>query len=919
MPLVLDPIQSGYNLSKINDNFQRIEDTWDEKLDRIAPAAMEAQLDMNSNRVINHPNARIGDPLNTRDLVLVEDITQLGSFDGVIPTVDSYVGDGSRISFPFSSIVTDVRAVGVYIGGLRQEPITDYTLIGNNVVFVTAPASAAPIDIYAYNPVILENGAPVYAEPFHDTFTGDGLTDTFSIPASGAGTLEAMCYIDGIKQNPFTDYESINGVTTFTVAPTVGSQIDITIWAPFSVNADNSVVTADGSDFGRDLSERFTDTVNVKDFGVIGDGVADDSAAFLLALASSEKLKISRGTTVRIVNTTVNIPSNASFYGGGKIILDNSPLQALMTSNTSTTLGVDMVIGGFNVEFTSTVGFTEGDYVHFDNLKPRWNLNPGGAFDYEEVTKPWIMETYGAEVKRILRITGNTVEFDTPFSIYYDDATTTITQVDVVENITFEDIEIEYVNSTYPCAHFRGCPSLRMENVRMNLGFLSEFVNDSEFNNCKVTPTTNVGNELTSVQFFSGKRNKITNNTIVHVDGDAGLLIYRNSTDNIIQGNVISSTDDQFPHGILMYDICNRNVVDGNTIRGGNNGISVYGYCRGSVISNNAITINYLRTGNRWFSRGIYLNCTADVVVDSNTISSASHPDYNYNFLGIDLSGVTGSSVTDNNLTNCIVYGAPKVRFQGYANAEEKGVEYTAISGNTMRSYMTRASAFEQNVIDQAAVVDPAYIANQNVSPALMGRYGIKLHHPEKGVIVTNNTMVGWNCAIFFEELDGTDTERMVKGNNFQDCGIGILFGNDSKSPATSTVNLGISDNTFYDVYNAVGVFYFAGTSITQNSFHTCHNLVNYIGTSTAWKGHGFSATAFNDNTYKKYYNIFINGETHNILNSNVAKLPDGSKIRFENNYLSPVDREYLLSGNDVPNEALPVTKIRRNVSEFQE
>lgn len=56
MPLDLENIQSGYNLTAINENFQRIEDTWDEKLDRLSSSQgnqMEQDLDMNSNRILN--------------------------------------------------------------------------------------------------------------------------------------------------------------------------------------------------------------------------------------------------------------------------------------------------------------------------------------------------------------------------------------------------------------------------------------------------------------------------------------------------------------------------------------------------------------------------------------------------------------------------------------------------------------------------------------------------------------------------------------------------------------------------------------------------------------------------------------------------------------------------------------------------
>ena len=56
MPIQLENIQSGYNLSLINQNFQTIENTWDEKLDRIASSQgnqMDQDLDLNNNNLLN--------------------------------------------------------------------------------------------------------------------------------------------------------------------------------------------------------------------------------------------------------------------------------------------------------------------------------------------------------------------------------------------------------------------------------------------------------------------------------------------------------------------------------------------------------------------------------------------------------------------------------------------------------------------------------------------------------------------------------------------------------------------------------------------------------------------------------------------------------------------------------------------------
>lgn len=56
MPIELNDIRSGYNLAAINENFQRIENEWDEKLDRLTSTQgnqMEQALDMNGHPILN--------------------------------------------------------------------------------------------------------------------------------------------------------------------------------------------------------------------------------------------------------------------------------------------------------------------------------------------------------------------------------------------------------------------------------------------------------------------------------------------------------------------------------------------------------------------------------------------------------------------------------------------------------------------------------------------------------------------------------------------------------------------------------------------------------------------------------------------------------------------------------------------------
>lgn len=162
MPLDLENVQSGYNLAVINENFQRIEDSWDEKLDRVNSGSfynqMEQELDMNSNHVINSPA-----PTEETHLVRLKELNDLvfnSGATGVIPLVQPrQVGDGTTTVFaaPNSSVVS-AATMFISIDGVMQRPFTDYdVLAANQVTFTEAVPNLATIDITYFEPSVIEN------------------------------------------------------------------------------------------------------------------------------------------------------------------------------------------------------------------------------------------------------------------------------------------------------------------------------------------------------------------------------------------------------------------------------------------------------------------------------------------------------------------------------------------------------------------------------------------------------------------------------------------------------------------------------------------------------------------------------------------------------------------------------------------
>jgi hypothetical protein len=221
----------------------------------------------------------------------------------------------------------------------------------------------------------ISGGTEVFSPFLNWTFTGNGSTTTYSLPNATALLSAAyLVYIDGVVQapvnytiasgNPLTivfstaipngsqvvivcmgsasqgtlDGVTINGATintatinnltaTGTLALPAGSVTSTMILNGTIVDADINAaaaiatsklapVTATGSTTARSLPNRFADVVNVKDFGAIGNGVADDTAAIQAAVNSTSpfgEVFFPEGTYK--ISSTITLPSSSGLSG----------------------------------------------------------------------------------------------------------------------------------------------------------------------------------------------------------------------------------------------------------------------------------------------------------------------------------------------------------------------------------------------------------------------------------------------------------------------------------------------------------------------------------------------------------------------------------------------------------------------------
>ena len=170
------------------------------------------------------------------------------------------------------------------------------------------------------------------------SYTGDGSTVAYSLTANPQSESNVSIYVDGVYQNKTTF--SLSGTTvTFSEAPPLNSAIEIV----YPTNTDTlngsvaSAITYNQGGTGaqdRTLTSKLQDFVSVKDFGAVGDGVADDTAAIQAALTNAfnnggGNVFVPSGEY--ITTSPLIIRSNVSFFGEGaaSIIHNKQPVYTV--------------------------------------------------------------------------------------------------------------------------------------------------------------------------------------------------------------------------------------------------------------------------------------------------------------------------------------------------------------------------------------------------------------------------------------------------------------------------------------------------------------------------------------------------------------------------------------------------------------
>lgn len=187
-------------------------------------------------------------------------------------TPDSFTATGSSAEFTLTRAPGTASNLLVWVGGVRQRPITDYTVAGTTLTIISMPTAGQKVDTLAVASVLPVAGV------------GSGSIDADKLASNAVTTVKVN---DGAITNPKLGAGAVDNAKVATPGnETLGIASSKLTFTP----------TAGG--YIRSVQTRLREIVDARDFGVKADGATNDTTALLAAIAAAKDVVLPAGNLV---------------------------------------------------------------------------------------------------------------------------------------------------------------------------------------------------------------------------------------------------------------------------------------------------------------------------------------------------------------------------------------------------------------------------------------------------------------------------------------------------------------------------------------------------------------------------------------------------------------------------------------------
>ena len=650
----INTIGSGYaSKALLNNNFEALRDGFDNtlSLDGSTPNAMGADIDLNSNDLLNVGTANIS--------TLVVDGTSLNA------QVDAAAASAAAALVSENAAAASLdEFTDLYLGAKASDPALDNdgdALQTGALYFNTGSNELRYYDGSAWV-------AASQATTRVDTATGDGSTVAFTLSSAVVSENSVFVHVDGVYQNK--DTFSVSGSTlTFSEAPPLNAEIEFVSFTAVSVgetSADLVSYNQGGTgSVATTVEAKLQENVSVKDFGAVGDGVTDDTVAIQAAIdaagtAGGGSVYIPVGTykltdTLTITNDYVALIGDGS---SASVLLGSDPTKWIIKFNANAD---HMLIDGLWIKGSAVSDATEQYGVGYtsDTDDPENVIIQNCKFSH---SNNGIVVGTG----RYWKITQNS--FDTLVGITSGAGYGILAAAGSSHNVFSKNT-------------FKGTLTSHLRHAIYNsVGSRFNVVSDNVIKDC------NEGGIVTnSTSAQNGVRGLIISNNIIEGGGvaattdAASIELVGNTQDCVVSGNIIRN---RLNTGIIATDAGQGGLCTNNTIK-----------------NNSIIDVDY---------NGIILMGTKNCTASDNHVHNASDGNSgSYAAIQVTSSGTFGTEVNDGSMVvaNTVTGSNHRSAFQ--INATSPIATNLYVANNVFRAGATTNRAVELNG-------SPNYVGNSS-------------------------------------------------------------------------------------------------------------------------------------------------------------------------------------------------------------